>query len=258
MDAAPKISDLEQHNTEIHENLRHWERKPLLREVYAKFYGEIARRLEGRPPGLVVECGSGIGNLKSVLPECIATDLFPNPWLDRTENIFALSFADRSVSALILFDVFHHLEHPGAALAEMHRVLAPGGRVILFEPGAGLLGRIVLGLFHHEPLALRAPIAWDAPAGWDPLTPKYYAAQGNAWRIFIRGEFADRLAGWTVRERRGFPALTWLLTGGFRGPQLCPQFALPLARGLDALLSWAPRLFASRLLVVLEKSPNPA
>ena len=108
---------IEQHNSEIHENLVLWRRKPMLREAYAAFYQEILRRLPASPKGPVIECGSGIGNLKSVLPGCITSDLFPNPWIDRIENVYALSFADATVSALILFDVFHHLEYPGTALA---------------------------------------------------------------------------------------------------------------------------------------------
>jgi len=36
--------------------------------------------------------------------------------------------------------VFHHLEFPGTALAEFARVLRPGGRVVIFEPGLGVLG----------------------------------------------------------------------------------------------------------------------
>ena len=140
------MTDISRHNVEIHENRRHWERKPWLREVYTGFYREVAARLQALPPGLLIECGSGIGNVKSVLPDCLATDLFPNPWLDRTENVYALSFADRSVGAAILFDVFHYLEYPGTALTEIRRVLAPGGRLILFEPAMGLLGRVVLGL----------------------------------------------------------------------------------------------------------------
>lgn len=242
-----------QHNTEIHENLTHWQRKPLLRDVYAGFYREIAARIANRPEGPVLECGSGIGNLKSVLPDCIATDLFPNPWIDRTENVFALSFADREVAALILFDVFHHLEYPGTALAELHRVLKPGGRLIIFEPAAGLLGRIILGLFHHEPLALHKPITWDAPAGWYPHSVRYHAAQGNAWRLFRLGEHANRLGCWHMHEVICYPALTWLLCGGFRGPQLCPRFAVPMIRALERGLAIAPGLFSSRMLIVLEK-----
>lgn len=248
--------DVNQHNAEIHENLRHWQRKPALRAEYHRFYREIAARLAATPSGPVLECGSGIGNLKSVLPSAITSDLFPNPWLDRQENIFALTYTDASLAGIVLFDVFHHLEHPGTALRELHRVLLPEARVVIFEPAAGLLGRIVLGLFHHEPLALRAPIAWEAPAGFDPHAVTYYAAQGNAWRVFGHTQSDERLHNdWIVREVRYFPALPWLLTGGFRGPSLCPQALRGVANAIERILSLAPRLFASRMIVVLEKKP---
>lgn len=249
-------SAIEQHNTEIHENLRHWKRKPALRREYDRFYREIAARLTDIPEGPVLECGSGIGNLKTVLPDAITSDLFPNPWLDRQENIFSLSYADNTLSALVLFDVFHHLRYPGTALREMHRTLKPRGQVVIFEPAAGLLGRIVLGLFHHEPLALNQPITWEAPATFEPKAPDYYAAQGNAWRIFSQPTRHD-LSGWRVKEVTPYPALPWLLTGGFRGPTMCPEPLRPFAAGIDTMLSLAPRFFASRMIVVLEKTARP-
>ena len=173
-----------QHNREIHANAEHWRRKPLLQEIYRDFYLEIAGELRRDLPGQTVEIGSGIGNLKNVVPEALATDLFPNPWLDRIENAYALSFANGSVANLILFDVWHHLQYPGTALTEFHRVLEPGGRLIIFDPAMGLLGRIVYGLFHHEPLGLGEKIQWSAPAGFSPDDMTYYAAQGNAQRVF--------------------------------------------------------------------------
>ncbi|GAB5560751.1 MAG: hypothetical protein SynsKO_23980 [Synoicihabitans sp.] len=248
--------DVEQHNREIYENQRHWERKPELREEYSKFYATVAENLPPAELGAVLECGSGIGNLKSVIPHAITSDLFPNPWLDRQENIYALKSDNASLGAIVLFDVFHHLRYPGTALDELSRVLKPGGRAILVEPAAGLLGRIALGLFHHEPLALRQPIVWSAPANFDPNSVDYYAAQGNATRIFHpRQPERPRLAGWNIVRVEYLPALPWIMTGGFRGPNLNRSIFKPIWRGIDALLRLAPRFFASRMIVVLEKQP---
>jgi len=246
------MASLEQHNLEIHENREHWNRKPLLRRVYSQFYREIAKRITPEIPGLIVELGSGMGNIKDHLPGCITTDVFSNPWLDRVENAYALSFPDHSVSHLILFDVWHHLQYPGNALREFSRVLVPGGRLIIFEPAMGAFGRVVFGLFHHEPLGLDRPIEWDAPESFRPEDPGYYAAQGNASRVFKSGEFCKKLDGWKLREIKYSSAVAYLGSGGFRGPQLYPAALAPVVDALDGLLSRFPML-ASRMLVTLEK-----
>ncbi len=242
-----------QHNTEIFSNRRAWERKPLLQEIYRDFYRTIAAELRSDLPGLTVELGSGMGNIKQVIPDCITTDLFPNPWLDRQENAYTLSFADASVANLILFDVWHHLEFPGTALEQFARVLAPGGRLILFEPATSLLGRFIYGLFHHEPLGIGKSITWSAPSGLDLNNAPYFAAQASAWRIFVRREFSPHLDAWHLRRVHPFASLSYAASGGFSKPQLFPTACLPLMRQLDRALSAFPNLFATRLLIVLEK-----
>ena len=165
--------DVEQHNREIHENREAWAKKPVLRRAYGGLYGAICENIEPSIPGIKVELGSGMGNIKDHLPECVTTDLFPNPWLDRVENAYQLSFSDASVGHLILFDVWHHLEHPANALMEFRRVLVTHGRVILLEPAMSVLGRFVYGHCHHEPLGFNTPMSdqladLDAP-GYDTL-----------------------------------------------------------------------------------------
>lgn len=243
---------LEQHNIEIFENRDLWEKKPLLRKVYSEFYRQIAQRVNPAIPGLVVELGSGMGNIKQHLPQCITTDIFPNPWLDRVESAYKLSFGNGEIGHLILFDVFHHLQYPGTALKGFARALAPEGRIILFEPAMGIVGRFVFGHFHHEPLGLEDEIEFNAPEGFSGREPAYYAAQGNASRVFGSSAYQDKLRPWRITEIKYFPGLAYVTSGGFRGPQLYPQKLLPMLNLLDSALSRFP-ILASRMLVVLER-----
>jgi Methyltransferase domain len=241
------------HLVEMRRNKEAWERKPLLRVLYGQFYGRIRENLASAP-GSTVELGSGIGAAKTFIPECITTDIFPNPWIDRLENAYSLNFGIGTVSNLILLDVFHHLQYPGTALAEFWRVLADGGRLVLLEPGMGVLGLLIYGLFHHEPLGFRRSISWFAPGGFDPETAGYYAAQGNATRVFLQGEFRDKLASWRIVRVQQLPDIAYVASGGFSKPQLYPDATLPLIRKVENVFGRWPRLSTTRLLVVLEKT----
>jgi SAM-dependent methyltransferase len=244
---------IDQHNVEIERNLRSWRRKPVLRLAYQDFHKRIAAHIDSSVTGKIVELGSGIGNIRDVIAGAIRTDLFPNPWIDQVENAYALSFRDGEVSHLILFDVFHHLRHPRTAFDEFQRVLRPGGRVILFEPYVSLAGRLVYGPLHHEPIAFDRPIAAAAPPGFDPNRDGYYAAQGNATRVFWRGESPEVVEGWEVIARERIGAWPYALTGGYSKPQLYPAALYPLLARLDALMALAPSLSALRTLIVLRK-----
>lgn len=250
------MADIDAHNQEISENLANWKRKPLLREIYRGFHETIAGYLADRSLGAVAELGSGVADITEVIPGCIRTDLFPNPWIDRVENAYDLSFDDESVSTFILFDVFHHLRYPGTALREFHRALASRGRVLIFEPCLSVLGWIVYGLLHRESLGLGEPIQWDAPLGWSPTDIDYYAAQGNATRIFLRQEVDVSLFGWKIILAKRLCSISYVASGGYSSPQMYPGFALPILRRTDSVLSCMPRVFATRLLIVIEKTDN--
>jgi len=241
------------HQDFIEKNYEYWNRKPILRTLYGDFYRLIAGELSNLPDGRVVELGSGLGNIREFIPNCIRTDLFPNPWIDQVENAYKLSFQDGSVSDLILTDVFHHLKYPGSALKEFFRVLRTGGRVVMLEPCISVLGLLVYGILHDEPIAVTREIEWEAPEGWSPEHIDYYAAQGNASRVFLRKRFRQELGDWQTMKTRRLSAIAYAASGGFSKPQLYPTSALPLIRKLENFLDLFPVLFATRLLVMLEK-----
>ena len=239
---------LTQHQVEIEKNLRAWRSKPLLQEIYAGFYRRILTLIDRTIPGSIVEIGSGIGNLKAHLPQVLTTDLFPNPWLDLVCDAYELPFPSGSLSHLVLFDVFHHLRAPAAFLREARRALAPEGRVVLFEPFISWTSLPVYGLFHHEPVAWRDPIdLTDSPPPRD-----YYAAQGNATRLFFRKEIAAWPAGWKVFHTEAFSCFHYLLSGGYSKPALYPAGWLGPLRKLDARLSQWPKVFGARCLIGLQ------
>lgn len=244
---------IDQHNVEIERNLQSWNRKPVLRRAYREFHERIAAHLDPSLTGKIVELGSGIGNIRDVIPGCIRTDLFANPWIDQVENAYALSFRDDECSHLILFDVFHHLRHPRTALRECHRVLQPGGRAIVFEPYVSVAGRIVYGPLHHEPIGSSDPIVPDAPEGFAPDRDPYYAAQGNATRVFWNGEHPEILDGWELIARERIGAWPYALTGGYSKPQLYPASLYGVVSGIDRVLGILPQLTALRTLIVLRK-----
>lgn len=241
------------HQDLIEQNQEHWDRKPILRTLYGDFYRLIAKHLSNLPDGKIVELGSGLGNIHDVIPDCIRTDLFPNPWIDQVENAYKLSFADQTVSNLILTDVFHHLKYPGTALNELQRVLQKGGRVIMLEPCISGLGLIVYGALHSEPIEIAKKIEWFAPESWSADSVDYYAAQGNASRIFVGRKFRQNLKGWKKVETIRLSAIAYAASGGYSKPQLYPTALLPLIKKLEKGLDLFPTLFATRLLVILEK-----
>ena len=242
----------ETHNTEITKNKEYWEKKPVLRRIYLEFYQLICSHLKQNAT-LTVEIGSGIGNLKSLVPNCICTDMFNNPWLDQVENAYQLSFEDNTIDNLVLFDVWHHLQYPGTILEEFHRVLKPKGRIIIFEPDISLMGRIAYGLLHHEPLGLNKEINWYKHENEKISVLGYYAAQGNANRIFVNGEHLHKLKKWRIIQKKRIASFSYIASGGYSKPQLYPSFLYPALRQLDKLCCFIPSLFSVRLLVVLEK-----
>lgn len=246
------MESIDRHQQEILSNQQRWNQKPILRKIYKGFHERISENLPARLGGKIVEIGSGVADISETIPDCLRTDLFPNPWVDQVENAYNLSFPDHSLDAIILFDVFHHLRYPGRALEEFHRTLTEKGRLIIFDPGMSLLGKFVYGPLHPEPLGLNQTITWSAPEGWSADDMDYYAAQANAHRVFFLKEIP--IPEWKTIAVKRYAEISYVASGGYSKPQLFPDFMFPFLKLVDRGLGIFPFLFATRLLVVLEKT----
>jgi SAM-dependent methyltransferase len=159
-----------------------------------------------------------------------------------------LPFKDRTVSHLVLVDVFHHLQAPDAFLREARRVLVDEGRLILLEPYVSWFSLPVYGLMHHEPVAWRDAISF---AERPPDPHDYYAAQGNTTRLFFRRVRPGWPDGWSVFHAEALAGVSYLLSGGFSRRALYPARWLPWLQRCDARLSRWPRAFGARCLIGL-------
>jgi SAM-dependent methyltransferase len=81
-----------------------------------------------------------------------------------------LPFADGSFDAIIAAEILEHVPNDGAAMAEIARVLRPGGRVAVTVPAW-----------------LPERICWA-------LSREYHEVPGGHVRIFTRAELTDKLA----------------------------------------------------------------
>lgn len=63
--------------------------------------------------------------------EFIGCDMREGPGVDRVENLHNLAFDDNSIGTMILLDTMEHVRYPFTAMAEVHRVLKPGGVLIM-------------------------------------------------------------------------------------------------------------------------------
>lgn len=79
-----------------------------------------------------LDIGSGHGPYRKYFPNRVSVDIEPGPGVDVVADAHDLShFSDGLFDVVLATEVLEHLHTPQRAIDEMHRVLTPGGSVIL-------------------------------------------------------------------------------------------------------------------------------
>jgi ubiquinone/menaquinone biosynthesis C-methylase UbiE len=127
----------------------HWDAMRSLHVAEDQVEAALAAALEGAPIGRLVDVGTGTGRMLALFaggathatgidrsPEMLrlARAKLDGAAIDlRQGDIGALPLEDGCADTVILHQVLHYLPAPEAAIAELARILAPGGRVLIVD-----------------------------------------------------------------------------------------------------------------------------
>jgi SAM-dependent methyltransferase len=235
----------------IAEHGRQWRKKPALRDIYVDLYRRMAAQLV---PGATLEIGGGSGIFKEFAPDTLSTDILPAPWLDVVADAQTLPFSDNSFANIVMFDVLHHIEFPRKFLNEAQRVLTPGGRIIMVEPGISPLSWPFYHFMHPEPVRMGDDPLIDGAA--NPNRDAFDANQAIPTLLFGRdkGRLAQAFPDFKVVSKQWLSLFAYPLSGGFKPWSLIPHGLVgPVLKLENVLAPVLGPLMGFRLLVTLEK-----
>lgn len=157
-----------------------WESVRSLHVADAEIERAIADLLSGRPIGALLDIGTGTGRMLELFApradSAIGIDRssemlrLARVKLDeagicgaslRQGDMYALPLADRSADSIILHQVLHYAQQPGAAIAEATRVLSPGGQLLVID-----FAQHDRAELKEQDAHLRLGFAEDAMRGW--------------------------------------------------------------------------------------------
>jgi SAM-dependent methyltransferase len=111
----------------------------LLRTLARQLEQAIALHLRPRGPVDVLDVGCGSKPyeqlFEGVARRYVGVDVAPGPAVDVVGSADALPFADGRFDVVLCSQVLEHVERPPRVLAEIHRVLRPGGVALLSTHG---------------------------------------------------------------------------------------------------------------------------
>ena len=207
--------------------------KIFLRRVYNEWYQSLINSIpEGN--GTVVEIGSGAGFFKNFVPGVITSECFYLFDIDLVLDGSFLPFADGSLKAIVMTDVFHHLPKPRLFLAEAARCLCPGGVVAMVEPWKTSWSAFVYSKFHHEPFQPDVR-KWE----FESEGPLSCANGALPWIVFQRDrkQYENEFPQLHIRSIEPMMPLLYLLSGGVSLISLQPGWTFRIWRFLESLLA---------------------
>jgi len=226
--------------------------KPFLRAIYTDWYLMLKDRLPDGD-GAVLELGSGAGFAGEIFPQVISSEIFWVPEISLVLDGCALPFEDRSLKAIIMTDVLHHIPTVRSFFSEASRCLKPGGVLAMVEPWYTPWSGFIYRRFHHEPFLPEAA-AWE----FDTSGPLSGANGALPWMVFERDRkiFTQEFPSLQIETLRQFMPFSYLLSGGISLRTLAPARSYSFWRVIERLLARWSRNTGMFGFIVLRKIPD--
>jgi len=224
-------------------------KKSFLKQFYDECYRSISKSLPTGVDGPFLELGSGGGFLKEHIEKLITSEILGLPFVDIVLDGQRLPFANDSLGAIVMLDVFHHLSSVESFFTEAAKCIKPSGAIVMIEPWNTRWSRLFYQYLHHEPFD---PLAeqWEFCQG-GPLSQ---ANQALPWIVFERDRetFEQRFPQWEISEISLHTPFCYLLSGGVSLRSFMPGFLYGACRRVEDFFqpwmhAWA--MFAKIVLV---------
>lgn len=229
-----------------------------LRFLLEKRYAWMNRFIDPEATGIEVGAGAGFSKEFIRCENYQTTDFAEHPWIDIT-NVDAMEtpFPDNEFDFVVSSNMIHHLAYPKKFFREMHRILKPGGTLLVQEIYASFFMRLVLRLMRHEGYNFDADPFDESTVANDPAD--LWSANCAIPNLLFDDmpRFRREIPGFTT-ERPVYREFSIFLNSG---GVIAKTFFIPLPRvllhlqyAIDTVLTTLfPRIFALQMHVVLTK-----
>lgn len=236
-----------------------FEKYPIKQKVFMRLHHWILQNLQinpNTPDFLGIELGAGAFPISVTEPRIKATDFVPDElpeWIEQHVDACDLRFRDGELHVIVCQNSFHHFQDPLKFLTEAERVLAPGGKIAIFEPYHSPLGNIFFKF-------LTSTESFDKTGHLvGPADRMLNANQAMSYIVFERE--------WSRLKNNGlFPKLeicehlispytpSYICCGGVNFKPLVKEKHLQNLVKLDEKFSWLKKYLSLHHLIILERS----
>jgi SAM-dependent methyltransferase len=223
--------------------------KPFLKAIYNEWYSMLAAEVPAGP-GAVLELGSGAGYCDRYISGLITSEVFCCPSVQLVVDARQIPFRDRSLRAVVLTNVLHHIPDLQGFFGEASRCLREGGKILMIEPWVTPWSRFVYKHLHHEPFFPESQEWSFASSG--PLS----GANGALpWIVFRRDRlrFESEFPDLAIERIRPFLPFRYLLSGGIGMRSLMPSFTHSSWVRLETLLEPYMSILAMFAFIILRR-----